>query len=245
MSGPDPRDTLFATPREWVADFAFDEEVVGVFPDMIRRSVPGYGNLITFSGMMAAEYLQEGSRVYDLGCSLGASTLALLRCRQQEIVQIIGVDNSSSMIEQCRENIRREGWQDQVELVCADLTDVAIHNASVVMMNFTLQFLAREQRADILARIYQGLNPGGLFILSEKVRFTDEQENDFQVQLHHRFKMANGYSELEISQKRSALEKVLLPETLDTHIERLRAAGFSQIYPWFQAFNFVSIAALK
>ncbi|MDX1458235.1 MAG: carboxy-S-adenosyl-L-methionine synthase CmoA, partial [Marinobacter sp.] len=82
-------------------------------------------------------------------------------------------------------------------------------------------------------------------ILSEKIRFESPQEQDIQTRLHHDFKRANGYSDLEISQKRSALERVLIPETLEEHRSRLQAAGFSQVLVWYQCFNFVSMLAIK
>jgi tRNA (cmo5U34)-methyltransferase len=63
--------------------------------------------------------------------------------------------------------------------------------------------------------------------------------------LHHAFKRANGYSELEVSQKRTALENVLVPETLDTHRARLREAGFGAVDAWFQCFNFASLLAFR
>ena len=97
----------------------------------------------------------------------------------------------------------------------------------------------------MLARIAAGLRPGGVLVLSEKVSFADPALDALNIDLHHQFKRANGYSELEVAQKRSALENVLLPETLDVHRERCRAAGFASCDVWFQCFNFASLIALK
>lgn len=239
------QDTLYATPQEHIVDFAFDERVAAVFPDMIRRSVPGYGEIIALLGLFAEQYAQPQSTLYDLGCSLGAATLSLRRRIKAADCRIIAIDNSAAMVERCRENIAHDLATTPVEVQCADIREVVIDNASVVVLNFTLQFLPPAERLLLLQRIYAGMRPGGVLILSEKLHFEPHERQQFLEQLHLAFKRANGYSELEISQKRAALEEVLLPDTLEQHRDRLTQAGFARVEPWFQAFNFVSIAALK
>lgn len=239
-------DHIYASPLEEIIDFQFDEKVVNVFPDMIQRSVPGYSTLISTIGIMAARYAQDDSVCYDLGCSLGAVTLSMRQRITQDNCKIVAIDNSAAMIEQASALLDADKTSSvDVDLVCDDLLDVAIENASVVVMNFTLQFIAVEQRDALLKRIFDGLKPGGALILSEKLAFSDDDVNQFHIDVHHDFKRGNGYSDLEISQKRSALENVLIPETLATHQQRLSNAGFSFIEPWFQCFNFASIVAIK
>jgi len=239
------KDAIYATPQEHIVDFAFDERVASVFPDMIRRSVPGYGDIIALLGLFAEQYAQEGSTLYDLGCSLGAATLSLRHRINASGCRIVAVDNAEAMVERCRDNLAADLSPTPVEVLCADMREVAIENASVVVLNFTLQFLAPEERLALLEKIHQGLLPGGVLVLSEKIRFADEPSQQFEESMHLAFKRANGYSEMEISQKRQALENVLIPDTLDEHRARLSQAGFSRIEPWFQAFNFASIAAFK
>jgi tRNA (cmo5U34)-methyltransferase len=239
------QDTLYATEKKVLAPFEFDENVVAVFPDMIARSVPGYALLLPLIGQIASRYAQPHSRCYDLGCSLGAVTLALRRQIQQPGCRITAVDNAPAMIEQCREIIGRSGPGLPVELVEADICQIPIKQASVVVLNFTFQFVPPSLRHDLIQHIYDGLLPGGALILSEKVLFEPAELDDLLVTLHHDFKRANGYSELEISQKRTALENVLIPETVPQHQVRLRQAGFASTGLWFQAFNFVSLLAVK
>lgn len=239
-------DQIYASPLDQIIDFKFDEKVVNVFPDMIQRSVPGYSTMISTIGIMAARYAQADSVCYDLGCSLGAVTLSMRQRIHQPNCKIIAVDNSPAMIEQAQQLLSADQNQlVDVDLVCNDLLDIQISNASVVVMNFTLQFIAIEQRDALLKRIYDGLKPGGVLILSEKLAFDDEQVNQFHIDSHHDFKRSNGYSDLEISQKRSALENVLIPESLEAHQHRLKSAGFSFIDKWFQCFNFISMVAIK
>lgn len=239
------KDTLYATPHEPLTDFTFDARVAAVFPDMIRRSVPGYATLTGLLGIIAGEFVQPDSQLYDLGCSLGAATLAMRRHIRVRGCRIIAVDNSAAMVERCRENLEADNAPTAVEVVCADLRDVAIERASVVAMNFTLQFVEPAQRLPLLRRIRDGLLPGGVLILAEKLRFAGPAEQALQERLHLAFKRAHGYSELEISQKRAALEKVLRPDTLDEHRVRLREAGFSAVHPWFQALNFAAVIAVR
>lgn len=239
------KDAIYATPQEHIVDFAFDERVASVFPDMIRRSVPGYGDIIALLGLFAEQYATEGSALYDLGCSLGGATLSLRRRITAHGCRIIAVDNAEAMVERCRENIATDLSPTPVEVVCADIREVEITNASVVVLNFTLQFLPPEERLALLKKIHHGLQPGGVLVLSEKLRFSNEESQRFEESMHLAFKRANGYSEMEISQKRQALENVLIPETLDAHRERLTEAGFARTETWFQAFNFASIAAFK
>ena len=237
-------DRLFSTERQ-PEDFRFDASVARVFPDMIRRSVPGYTTIIPMIEVITEQYVQPGSNCYDLGCSLGASTLAMRHGIAHEDCALIGVDNSAAMIERCEHYIALDDHPLPVTLRCEDIRMTELDNASVTTLNFTLQFVAPEQRNALLARIAAATRPGGVLILSEKLRFEDNGEEAIQTRLHHEFKRANGYSDLEISQKRSAIEQVLIPETLASHQARLREAGFDQVLVWYQCFNFVSMLAIK
>jgi tRNA (cmo5U34)-methyltransferase len=243
MSHP-PKDRLFAAPRDQHERFRFDDHVAQVFADMVSRSVPGYDLTLTMIGVLAAHYAQENSVCYDLGCSLGASTLAM-RHRVPPNCRIIAIDNSTAMTERCRANIAGDRARPEVAVVCADIQDIDYANASLATLNFTLQFVPAEQRLDLLRRLQHGLIAGGALILSEKIALPGDRERALFEQLHHDFKHAMGYSRLEIAQKRAALEQVLIPDSLDTHKERLHRAGFSEVYTWFQCFNFISLLAVK
>jgi len=240
-----PRDSLYADPLSEHGLFAFDDSVARVFPDMIKRSVPGYSTIVSMTGVLAGKYAMAGSALYDLGCSLGASTLAMRQHIQQPDCRIISVDNSTAMLERCQSIIDSDTYKTPVTLTCADVQDVVIMNASVVVLNFTLQFIPRELRDRVINGIYDGLLPGGVMVLSEKVTFEDPHLDELNIELHHQFKRANGYSELEVARKRSALETILLPETLNRHRQRIANAGFSSCDVWFQCFNFASLIALK
>ncbi len=242
------KDTLYATEQIDIAGFRFDNSVVDVFPDMIKRSVPGYATIISMTGTMAEHYVQPGSRCYDLGCSLGASTIAIrngIDGLKVPDCQIVAVDNSPDMIRQCRQVLSQTEGKTPVTLLCDDIRNINIENASLVVLNFTLQFVPLAQRDPLIEKISAGLRPGGALVLSEKISFEHRQHDQLMQEMHHDFKRANGYSDLEISQKRSALEEILVPETPAAHRQRLTAAGFSSVDLWFQCFNFASFVAIK
>jgi tRNA (cmo5U34)-methyltransferase len=240
-----PKDSIYASPVGEISAFKFDETVANVFPDMIQRSVPGYSAIISAIGLLAGRFAREHSLCYDLGCSLGAATLSMRHQIKAENCRIIAVDNSQVMVTRFQEALQKDQATLAVDVLCEDIRHIGIENASVVVLNFTLQFIPLEDRLELLQKIYQGLLPGGILILSEKLKFDDDRQQELQTQMHHAFKKAQGYSDLEISQKRTALENVLIPETFVQHQNRLRQVGFSSAEVWFQYFNFASIIALK
>ena len=241
-------DRLFAQPLGQVPDFVFNEDVVRVFPDMIKRSVPGYPAIVENLGVLAAQFAQPHTALYDLGSSLGAVTQSLRRHVRSDGCRVIAVDNSPAMVERCRQYLTAQDSMFQellpVEVVEGDILALTLQPASVIAMNFTLQFIEPGARRALLGHIRQALVPGGALILSEKLRFEDPQQQALLSDLHIAFKRANGYSELEIAQKRSAIENVMKPDSLEEHRERLLAAGFSKVVPWFQCLNFASLIAL-
>jgi tRNA (cmo5U34)-methyltransferase len=235
-------DKIYSDEKLGDEPFRFDDSVARVFPDMLRRSIPGYAASIEAIGSLAARYVRPQTNCYDLGCSLGAATLAMRQGIRADGCRVIAVDNSAAMIEKCRTAV---AGLDDIEVRLADIRDVAIENASMVVMNYTLQFLDPEARDDTLRRIADGMIEGGLFLLSEKVVDQNPHMEELLVDLHHEHKRRNDYSQLEISRKRAALENVLIPETVARHRERLADAGFSHSAVWLRYFNFVSIVAIR
>lgn len=239
------RDRIYQHAQEQIEPFRFDEQVVKVFPDMIQRSVPGYLPILEQLPLLARQVVVPQSRVYDLGCSLGAATLSIRRAIQVEDCEIIGVDCSEAMVTRCREIMAQDNSRVPVEVVQGDILTHPIENASLVVMNFTMQFISPEQRADLVQHIFAGLRPGAAFVFAEKLRFDDAEEQHLMTEWHHDFKRAQGYSDLEIAQKRASLERVMLPDTEAIHRQRLQSAGFVRISQWFRCLNFSAFVAFK
>jgi len=229
-------------PERRLVDFAFDDAVATVFPDMIRRSVPGYETVIPLTGLIAARHLESlpvtaaNPRIYDLGCSLGATTLAIVRQLGSGPAEIVAVDNSPAMIDRARAAI----VDARVNFRLADIRTLELEPAAVVLLNYVLQFVPPEDRVTLLEKIRAALVPGGLLILSGKIRFEDPAEQAFHEAAHLDFKRANGYSELEISGKRTALENVMIVDSEPEHRRIFAAAGFGNVRKWYQCLNWAS-----
>ncbi|EGN74663.1 methyltransferase, putative [Idiomarina sp. A28L] len=239
------RDSVYAQPLNKVSDFAFDTKVADVFPDMISRSIPGYATIIDTIGRLATRYVKPNSVVYDLGCSLGAASLSIKQHCRTEGVEIFAVDNSEAMVERCQNYVNAYRGDIPVQVQCADIATLSMQPCSMVVLNFTLQFVPPEQRNEIIQKIFDQLLPGGLLVISEKVKHQDTVADNLLIDLYHEFKRNNGYSDLEISQKRAALENVMRLNTPEEHIQRLTDAGFSTVQEWFRCFNFTSWIAIK
>ena len=241
-----PQDTLYKLPRQRVGEFTFDQSVVDVFPDMIARSVPGYASILSMIEQLTTRFARPYSHLYDLGCSLGAATRLMIEQAPATCV-VHAVDNSPAMIARLESQLAQEKFNSgcQFQICLADVSQIALQPTSFVVLNWTLQFIPPADRFELLKKICDAMIPGGAMLMSEKIAFDDPNQQTLLTELHHDFKRAHGYSDLEIAQKRTALENRLIPETLATHCHRLSQVGFGQVVPWFQCFNFASILAVK
>lgn len=237
------RDTVFRENHVEVSPFTFDESVASVFYDMLSRSVPGYGTVLSMLTILGKRYAQPNSYIYDLGCSLGAASLALAQNITVDTVAIHGYDTSDSMLSHGRVLVEKSGKSDMVSLFNQDITTLDFKPSSIIVLNLTLQFVPVAQRKVLLQKIYDALLPGGVFLLVEKSE--DESAHEVFTDLYYDFKRLNGYNELEISQKRTALEDVLIPETSKEHLARLADVGFKQTEQWFQTLIFRGYIAWK
>ncbi len=239
------KDKIFATRKKIVEDFNFGVKTAAVFDDMLTRSVPFYAEVQRMMGEIAADYAVDGTRLYDLGCSTGA-TLMAVDSLMAPGVTYVGVDYSADMLKKLKEHISKEGIKRRVELVCGDLNKgIKVENASVVVMNLTLQFVRPLYRHQLMSDIAKGINKDGCMILVEKVLSPDSTLNRFFIKYYYEFKKRNGYSKLEISQKREALENVLVPYQVNENIELLKSSGFSEVEIFFKWYNFCGFLAVK
>jgi tRNA (cmo5U34)-methyltransferase len=238
------RDQLFATPRERVDDFNFGHDTAAVFDDMLGRSVPFYDEIQRMTAEIAGEFAQEGSSLFDLGCSTG-TTLALLDPVCPPDVKFVGVDNSADMLEKADEKLKACGLTRPYELRLQDLQDVTLENASVVVMTLTLQFLRPLHRQRLMDEIARATRPGGCFILVEKLVLQDPLLNRMYIKHYYAMKQRRGYSDLEISQKREALENVLIPYRFEENRAMALGAGFTGFETFFRWYNFCGMVAVK
>jgi tRNA (cmo5U34)-methyltransferase len=240
------KDTLFRRASPIRDDFKFDGDTADVFEDMLRRSIPFYGEIQAMTAELARRYAQDGSDVYDLGCSTGTTMLLLAKALRSRRVNIVGVDASPTMLEKARLKLRRAGVLRRCRLVAADVNEApAMKNASVAVMNLTLHFVRPVNRERLLAEVHKGLRRGGCLILTEKIVTEDSAVTRDFVDLYHDFKARQGYSRREIERKREALENVLIPYRVEENRALLRRGGFAVVEEFFRWYNFCGLLAVK
>lgn len=239
------KDKLFLKKAKKTGDFNFGKATAEVFDDMLDRSIPLYRELQRMIGEVAAEFAVDGTNVYDLGCSTGI-TINTLHNAIGKDVKFVGVDYSQAMLDKCKERFDNINFSREYELICTDLNKgVAISNASVIVLNLTLQFVRPLYRDILMQSIYTGLNEKGCLILVEKVLGNDSTFNRLFIKFYYDMKKRNGYSEMEISQKREALENVLIPYRLDENRDLLIRNGFSYSDIFYKWYNFCGLVAIK
>jgi tRNA (cmo5U34)-methyltransferase len=239
------RDHVFADQGRPLTDFRFTKEVATVFDDMVGRSVPFYDEIQRMIVEVAGDFAVPGTRLYDLGCST-ATTLAALDTRVSPEVEFVGIDNSAPMLQEARRKLDALGCTRSIELICSDLHDgPVIENASVVCLILTLQFVRPLYRERLVRRIADGLLPGGCLLLVEKVTSPNTTLNRLFIDYYYDMKRRNGYSDVEITRKREALENVLIPYRTEENHKLLRDAGFTYVEEMFRWYNFSTSIAIK
>jgi tRNA (cmo5U34)-methyltransferase len=240
-------DRLFAEARERVDDFDFGASTAAVFGDMLERSIPFYTEVQRMLGEMVADFAADGTSIYDLGCSTGTTFLNIVpRLAPGSGVRLVGIDSSPEMLEIAARRLREARLPMEVDLRCIDLNSGApIENASVVLMILTLQFIRPLHREHLLRGIREGLTDNGCLLLVEKVLGESSTFNRLFIRYYYDMKKRNGYSELEIAQKREALENVLIPYRLEENRELLRKVGFGRVDVFFKWYNFCGLVAMK
>ena len=243
----DVRDRLFADPRRRIDDFNFGKDTALVFDDMLGRSVPFYDEIQRMTGQLVADFAAPGTAIYDLGCSTGTTFLEIAKYVPPDLgVRFVGVDNSPEMLDRARAKLAAAGFDRPVDFVCADLNEgVKIENASVVLLVLTLQFVRPFHRERLMKSIREGLSDNGCLILVEKVLGESSAFNRLFINHYYEMKRENGYSDLEIAQKREALENVLIPYRWEENREMLRHAGFGNVDVFFKWYNFCAAVATR
>ena len=234
------KDKVFDKPL--IKQFEFDEEVASVFDDMLNRSVPFYKEMQRLTINFALNYLEEDDNVYDLGCST-ASTLIELSKHSLNKLNLFGIDNSEAMLNRASKKAKAFGVD--LTLINNDLHNISYDNAKLIISNYTLQFIRPLQREKLVKKIYNNLLDDGVFIFCEKVISSNKILDKQYIDEYYEFKKTQGYSEFEISQKREALENVLIPYTEEENKKMILDAGFSHCETLFKWVNFATFIAIK
>ena len=239
------KDEVFKENISKPSDFKFSSKVAGVFDDMVNRSVPYYEEMQRMIAELAGSHAKKDTYVYDLGCSTGTTMIHMNETISDDI-RFVGIDDSQAMLDKCAAKLKEIGFERPVSLKVADLnTGIDIDNASVVVLCLTLQFVRPINRERLVKEIFKGLVPGGVLIVMEKILAEDSAFNRDFIKYYYDMKRRHNYSEMEIAQKREALENVLIPYKLSENITLMREAGFSHCEVFFKWYNFSGFIATK
>jgi tRNA (cmo5U34)-methyltransferase len=233
------KDQFFKNKQSSILPFEFNEDVAVVFDDMVSRSVPFYNEIHSIILDILDRTYSGSGTIVDLGCST-ATTICLMDKHlknQGKKPTFVGIDSSGPMVAKALTKLE-ESKVTSAKIECADITEYKIPKSEMILMNYTLQFIAKDKRPTVLSNIFNALQDNGYFLLAEKIVSDEEDINDLMVDLYYDFKRRNGYSELEISQKREALENVLVPLTPKEQINNLKSAGFQKVEMLFRWYNF-------
>ena len=239
------RDEVFSAGDFQKGSFRFNNAVASVFDDMANRSIPFYREVIQLTGKIAQSFVPDNGRIYDLGCSTGNTLMFLAQSLQNKKVKLIGCDPAEAMLKKAAEKAEAFTYSHDIEFIQNTCENIELANADMIIMNYTLQFIDKAERPVLLKKIYDALKPGGTFIISEKLKQKSEIVENFNTKTYENFKAGNGYSELEIANKRQALENILVPGSLDENIEQLQKAGFEETEVIFKWLNFATFAGFK
>lgn len=239
------KDEIFSEGNFQKGSFRFNDAVASVFDDMASRCIPYYQEVIQLTASAADKFLTDKATVYDIGCSTGNTLLFIAKTLRDKNVKLIGIDPSESMLKKAVEKASIYTYSHDIEFVQGDCESFSFKKADMIILNYTLQFIKPEDRKEIISRLYNALKPGGILILSEKLRQEDTAVEEFNTETYEAFKAGNGYSYLEIANKRQALENILVPGSLTGNLNLLNESGFDRVEILFKWLNFSTFLALK
>jgi len=214
------------------------------FDQHIERSIRGYGNLIEDCVELSQYFVENGTVVCDIGCSTGRM-LAAIRERNHErapTARYIGLDIEPGFRRHWTQlegsNIR---FMVQDILAFEDFFDL-----SLVTSVFTLQFLPERYRREVCRRVFEGLVPGGAFIVAEKTFAKVSKIQDMLTSLYLHYKRRH-FSDEDILDKEKSLRDKMKPGREDDLIRLLTEVGFKAdaIEPFWRSHMFAAYLCVK
>ena len=220
--------------------FATSEEG---FDTHIDQSVRGYSNLWTDVLKFSEYFVEDGTCVVDIGCSTGKLLKSMKEQNDKFAPKCLykGIEIEEDFFPKLIDEDNLKFWKGDVrgfEWVTGAV------NCSLVTSIFSLQFMPKTNRQQIIDRIYEALVKGGAFIFSEKIFSTDSQLQEMMQFCYYDYKR-QFYSAEELLDKEVNLRHMMKPLTYQELIEMVQQAGFESVQPFWQNFNFVGIIAIK
>lgn len=225
------------------ASWTFKKNVPKKFSHHIKKSVPYYNEMHNMICELSDFFLNEKSTYYDIGSSTGVLLNKLSQRHLNKKVKLIGVESVMEMIVQAKkENLKKNK---NIKYLNKDIMKIKLEKADLITSCYTVQFINPKHRQKLINKIYKSLNWGGAFILFEKIRASDARFQDIFAQIYLEFKLKNKFSTHEVINKQKSLKGVLEPFSEYGNLGLLKRAGFKDIIPIFQWFNFKGFLCIK
>lgn len=226
------------------AKWEFDNDVASCFANMLERSIPDYRSMRSLVYELGERFVQPCTYITDIGCSTGLAIEPFYQKHYDNNIYFL-CDNSEAMIAVCKDKFSVGINTGFVQLVNGNFFEQEIpYNQSLVLSILSLQFMPTAYRQNMINSIYNALNPGGAFVLVEKI-IADEGTDDLNVELYYQMKRENGYTNERIMQKRKSLENVLSPLKAEWNVDMLHEAGFEKVDMFWRCLNFCGWVAIK
>ena len=142
------------------------------------------------------------------------------------------------------ERMKNEYYWANVDFKKKDVRGYKFENCSLVTSIFTLQFMPRKDRFDVLQNIYNGLNFGGAFIFAEKTVCDDSRLQEMITFNFYDYKRKH-FEASDILEKEKTLRNMLKPNTWKELEGMLQCAGFKTAQPFWRNHMFVGAIAIK
>ncbi len=198
------------------------------------RQVPGLDGLHRMAGMLLAETMPEDGRVLVLGAGGGMEIKAL--ATMQAGWQFEGVDPSADMLALAREVTAP--FADRVFLREGTIEAASAGPFDGAICLLTFHFIAREERARVLAALRARLKPGAPLVLAHISFSQDEPERMQWIARHAGYpdgKTAEG-QRLQAAEEAMTSRLIILPPEDD--VAMLEAAEFERVTLFYAALSF-------
>jgi tRNA (cmo5U34)-methyltransferase len=206
----------------------FDASVANEFDAHARQNIPGYEDVVGVSLAIAKACCAPGDRIAEIGCATGYT---LGQLEQAGFQALVGVDSSQAMLDRCR--LRHS------TLVCSSEFPAQLGPFKLVLLNWTLHFVAPTDRGAYLQKLAAALADDGILVLTEKTHQSSLVEG-----LYHGFKKSRGMSEADIAAKKRSITGVLETLPHSWYLQTLERLGLDAEIVWAQ-YGFVTYMARR
>jgi tRNA (cmo5U34)-methyltransferase len=238
-SGPQPDVAERFGPGQW----AFTRDVVDVFDEHVRASVPFYDAIQQLIAETADWLVPAGGLVADLGCSTGNTSVAIAARQKGREIRFALYDESAAMTARARPAVAEHAGV-RVAAHALALPATLLHDkADLTLCVFLLQFLDWPARRQVLAAARRAAADGGALIVAEKLRVSDSRWAEIGQDVSHDYKAAAGISDTAIRAKARSLRGVLRPVTMEQNMALIGAAGWAGVTVLFRWHSWAVLGA--